>query len=193
MLGRTLTKAELSHATDAVNRVKQAMEELPPPPFDDATAEANSDRQPRLRSMLIDVLDFEVMARFVLGHHRKTITEPQWQAFLFEYRELVLSGRELPLSQSWTGKVEIVDVRAFGKEDFLVSVDLQQEGINAERIALRMRRREESVYGYKVIDAYVEGLSLLQTQRSAYDGVLRDMGIDGLTALLGSKGEPGEN
>ena len=143
--------------------------------------------------MLIDVLDFEVMARFVLGHHRKTITEPQWQAFLFEYRELVLSGRELPLSQSWTGKVEIVDVRAFGKEDFLVSVDLQQEGINAERIALRMRRREESVYGYKVIDAYVEGLSLLQTQRSAYDGVLRDMGIDGLTALLGSKGEPGEN
>ncbi|MCH7694505.1 MAG: ABC transporter substrate-binding protein [Proteobacteria bacterium] len=52
------------------------------------------------------------------------------------------------------------------------------------RVGFRIRRRPESFFGFKIIDAVTNGLSLLVTQRGDFKPTLDKDGIDGLVAAL---------
>ena len=52
------------------------------------------------------------------------------------------------------------------------------------KVGFRIRRRPESFFGYKIIDAVTEGLSLVTTQRGDFAGVLANGGIDRLIQTL---------
>jgi phospholipid transport system substrate-binding protein len=50
-----------------------------------------------------------------------------------------------------------------------------------------MRKTEQ---GWKIYDIVVEGVSLVLTYRSEFDGVVRQSGVDGLIKALASKNAP---
>jgi len=158
---------------------------------DDAGAIAGSaelplgERLKKFRGLLVYVLDFEVMARFVLGGHRQSATLDQWDTFLSLYKELFLTGYSFTSVDAWSGTVDIQGVIRYG-DDILVQFLLRSPDKDELRLDFRVRRNKER-FGIKVIDVLLEGVSLLQTQRADFSAILRDQGLDGLNRVLADK------
>ncbi|MBI2584652.1 MAG: ABC transporter substrate-binding protein, partial [Rhodospirillales bacterium] len=142
-----------------------------------------TERVNKFRGMLGTVVDFKPMARFVLGKHYESVTPEQWERFFLTYKELFLSGYEFSAAKSWTGKYELETVREYG-DDILVTVKFVRQDAAPLRVGFRIRRRPESFFGYKIIDALTDGMSLVTTQRNDFAGVLASGGIEGLIQTL---------
>lgn len=140
-------------------------------------------RMQKFRGLLGHVVDFKIMANFVLGKHREKVTPEQWEDFFFLYQEMFLSGYSITSARSWTGKFEVKSIRAYGP-DILVTIEAQRQSEESLQFALRVRRKPESFFGFKIIDATVNGLSLLVTQRDEFAGLLDKQGIGGLIKAL---------
>ena len=142
-----------------------------------------TERVNKFRGMLGTVVDFKPMARFVLGKHYESVTPEQWERFFLTYKELFLSGYEFSAAKAWTGKYELETVREYG-DDILVTVKFVRQDAGPLRVGFRIRRRPESFFGYKIIDALTDGMSLVVTQRNDFAGLLASGGIDGLIQTL---------
>jgi ABC-type transporter MlaC component len=141
-------------------------------------------RVEKFRGLLGEVVDFKPMAQFVLGGYYDTATPDEWAHFYATYKELFLSGYEFTAGENWTGKYEIEKIRAYGK-DMLISIRLDREdGLEAVKVGFRVRRRPNSFFGYKIIDALTKGISLLVTQRDDFRTHLKKGGLPYLTDTL---------
>ena len=143
------------------------------------------ERLRKFRGLLVYVLDFEVMARFVLGRHRQTATLDQWDTFLSLYKELFLTGYSFTSVDAWSGAIDIQGVIRYG-DDILVQFVLKSPGSADLRLDFRVRKKKQG-FGIKIIDVLLEGVSLLQTQRADFSTVLRERGLDGLNQVLALK------
>ncbi|MFQ5939341.1 MAG: ABC transporter substrate-binding protein, partial [Alphaproteobacteria bacterium] len=141
------------------------------------------ERLEKFRGMLGVVVDFEPMARFVLGRHKDTVTPEQWEDFFLLYRELFLTGYSFSGAKSWAGKYEVKFIRAYGP-DTLVTVEFTDERGKIVEVQFRLRRQLESFFGFKIVDAMTKGVSLLVTQRDEYSPVLEREGVEGLIRAL---------
>ena len=144
------------------------------------------ERVKKFRGLLGHVVDFGPMAKFVLGKHRQTASQEQWDTFFFVYKELFLAGYEFSSFNSWSGKFEVKTIRAYGR-DVLITIEARRPGKDPLEFALRVRRRPGSFFGFKIIDAMLKGISLLVTQRDEFAPVLARDGVDGLIATLEKK------
>ena len=141
----------------------------------------------KFRGLLGEVVDFKPMARYALGKFYDSATPDEWAHFYATYKELFLSGYEFSSGKNWTGKYEVEKIRAYGK-DTLISVRLDREdGSEAFKVAFRVRRRPNSFFGFKIIDALTEGISLLVTQRADFQPQLNAGGIPRLIETLENK------
>ena len=145
-----------------------------------------ADRIRKFRGLLGHVVDFTVMANFTLGNHRPSVHPEQWETFFLLYQELFLSGYTFTSSHSWVGKFEVKSIRAYGP-DILVSIVAERKNEKPLEFALRIRQKPDSYFGFKVIDAMVDNLSLLVTQRDEFQPVLSRDGIAGLIKVLEDK------
>lgn len=141
----------------------------------------------KFRSLLREVVDFKPMAEFVLGRHYDSATPDEWARFYATYKELFLSGYEFSAGKNWTGEYEIEKTRAYGK-DTLISIRFDREnGLEPVKVGFRVRRRPNSFFGYKIIDALTKGVSLLVTQRADFRSHLSAGGIPHLIEALEKK------
>ncbi len=123
------------------------------------------------------------MARFVLGSHYEDVSPEQWDKFYATYKELFLSGYEFTEADNWTGDFKVESIREYGK-DTLVTISFPRQSQAPFRVGFRIRRRPDSFFGFKIIDAVTDKLSLLVTQRDDFAPILKKDGIDGLVATL---------
>ena len=102
-------------------------------------------------------------------------------------KELFLSGYEFTAGENWTGKYEIEKIRAYGK-DTLISIRLDRVNSSKPvRVGFRVRRKPNSFFGFKIIDALTKGVSLLVTQRDDFRTHLNKGGLPYLTDALEKK------
>ena len=141
----------------------------------------------KFRGLLGEVVDFKPMAQYVLGRHYDSATPDEWARFYAVYKELFLSGYKFSAAKNWNGKYEVEKIRAYGK-DTLISVRLDREdGSEYLKVAFRVRRRPNSFFGFKIIDALTAGVSLLVTQRADFQSNLNAGGIPRLIEALEKK------
>ena len=141
------------------------------------------ERIAKFRGMLGHVVDFEPMARFVLGHQYERATPAQWDNFFLLYKELFLTGYSFSKAKSWAGKYDIKEIRPYGK-DTLVMVEFIDAKGETLTVGIRIRRKPDSFFGFKIIDAMTKGISLLVTQKEEFAPFLAKDGIDGLNRAL---------
>ena len=141
------------------------------------------ERLAKFRGMLGHVVDFEPMARFVLGRQYERATAAQWGNFFLLYQELFLTGYSFSKAKSWAGKYDIKEIRPYGK-DTLITVEFIDETGESLTVGIRIRRKVESFFGFKIIDAMTKGISLLVTQKEEFAPFLAKGGIDRLIEAL---------
>lgn len=137
----------------------------------------------KFRGMLGFIVDFDVMSRFVVGKYKDQMTPEQFEDYQALYRELFLSVYDFTSGETWAGGFEIEQVRPYGG-DYLVKLLLGKPGPNQKKVGLRIRRKDNSFFGFMIIDALVANVSILKTQHDDFHAILGRQGVDGLLAKL---------
>jgi phospholipid transport system substrate-binding protein len=140
------------------------------------TAGASRDqRENRVRELLGRYFAVDTIGRWVLGRYWQQASAAEQADYLTLFEDLIVttyverfsrySGEKLAVSRS------VVD-EASG--DVLVFSDITRPaGGQPVGVGWRVRARDETM---KIVDVYVEGVSLGQTQRSEFASVIRNSG-----------------
>jgi phospholipid transport system substrate-binding protein len=78
---------------------------------------------------------------------------------------------------------KVIGQRASGENDISVESNILQNNKSPVKVEFRVRQTET---GFKIVDVYVEGISLLITKRDEFITVLSREGMDGLLSRLRS-------
>ena len=139
-----------------------------------------SEKQQKIEHLFSDKVDIDFIAKFVLGPSWRTATPEQQQAYVAAYKPFILknySGRLTKYSgQTYTLK----GARGEGDVVYVTMLIIDPQG---ENVSLDYRLRDVAG-ALKIVDITVEGVSLLNTQRSEFKSVVNSKGIDGLIEAL---------
>jgi phospholipid transport system substrate-binding protein len=140
----------------------------------------------RLRVIAHEVVlphvDIRVMSRWVLGKNWRKATPEQREAFVVEFRELLL-GTYIRQVNTYEGEVvHFQPSRGVQKEGrAVVNAEIEQPNGPAVHAIFRMHQVDGA---WLIYDVSVEGISLVATHRSSFNNEIRTSGIDKLIARL---------
>ena len=143
-----------------------------------------AEREAAFRDVMVRGFDIPTVTRFVLGRHWNSATDEQrteFSAIFLDFLVRVYTVR--------------FDADAYGGEQFAVRSAIADEsgdtivraqvvrpsGVAPIGLDFRVRSKDGN---HKVIDLYVEGISMLITHRLEFDSVVNRKGIDGLLSAI---------
>ena len=139
-----------------------------------------AEREAAFRDVMVRGFDVPLVTRFVMGKHWKSATDEQraeFSAIFLDFLARVYASR--------------FDSYSYGGEQFTVRSAIADEsgdsivrarvarpsGADPVELDFRVRTRNGT---HKVVDLYVEGISMLLTHRVEFSSVINRKGIDGL-------------
>ena len=141
---------------------------------------------PRLREIAYDVVltnvDFEGLSRWVLGKYWRAATPQQREAFMTEFREMLLGSYLRSVSSYEENAVRFMPLRDNPHKDrVIVNAEVDRPNGPTVDVAFRMRQVGEQ---WLIYDVAVEGISLVATHRTSFSREIRSSGMDSLIARL---------
>ncbi len=143
-------------------------------------------REARFRDLLSAGFDMPFIARFVLGKHWRKATPQQRSDYQALFTEFILQSYSRRMGGYSGETFTVAGARAAGKKDVMVKTRIVQPGGLAIKADWRVRPLNGQ---YKIIDIMVEGVSMAVTQRSEFNSVVRQRGIQGLLEALRARTE----
>ena len=158
---------------DRVKRDKEVLQENPGEMF-------------RLVSDLIfPHFDFAVMSRFVMGSEWKSLPEDKRQAFVDQFRKLLVRTYATALLEFSDQEINYVrsEIKA-GASTAKVFQEIKSKSGTPMIISYRLHNRDTD---WKVFDVTVSGVSLVKTYRASFQSITASKGVDALIASLKEK------
>jgi len=181
--------ANTAHAGDKTAQV--FIEGLADEAVQALTAEGVSrdERVTRFREMLSQNFDVPVIGRWVLGRYWRTATDAEKEEYLQLFEDYIVITYVERFDQYSGEVIKVVkSVSDPGKDSLVFSEIHRPTGGEPIRIDWRVRSQSDI---YKIIDVYVEGISMSQSQRKEFTSVIRSRGgkVAGLIDVLRTKVE----
>lgn len=151
------------------------------------TSLSQDQKQAKLRVVFEQNADFNWIGQFVLGRHWNEATPEQQQAYLKNYRGFIVTNYADKFKKYSGQTYKILGITPLDEGESLVKMEIEDPNPNNPDISTNYKIRETKGQ-YKIFDIIVEGVSLITTQRSEFDSVVKRKGLDGLIELLGKKG-----
>ena len=137
----------------------------------------------KIEALFSDKVDINFIAKFALGKYSREATDAQRTAYIAAYKPFILKSYASRLTRYSGETYSLKQARPDGDATIVTMVitDPQGQTINVDY-------RLESIEGsYKIVDIIVEGVSLLNTQRSEFASIIDSKGLDGLIDALKAK------
>jgi phospholipid transport system substrate-binding protein len=129
--------------------------------------------------------DFGIMSQWVLGDSWKDADEPTREAFIEEFRKLLVRTYATALLGFSNQAIMYPDVEQKGTgKTATVKQEIAQPGGGSIPIVYRLHNRSGD---WKVFDVSVDGVSLVKTYRASFGPVIRNDGLAGLIQSMSSK------
>lgn len=132
--------------------------------------------------LILPNIDFNTASRWVLGKHWRSASDAQRNAFVSEFRELLISTYLRSLDKYHDNVIKILPARP-GQPDGRAIVDAEVEQVGGPKVQVMFRLHRKADY-WLVYDIVIEGISLVATHRSGFATEIRDKGLDSLIARL---------
>jgi phospholipid transport system substrate-binding protein len=130
-------------------------------------------------------IDFRAAAQWVLGKHWRKASRAQREAFVAEFRELLVGTYLRSLEQYKDNSIRILEARPGQPERrAVVDAEVLQPGGPPIKVLFRLH---QSKSGWLVYDIVIEGVSLVATRRSEFSTYIRNEGLDGLITNLAAR------
>ena len=143
-------------------------------------ANTEAAKQAKIESIFSDKVDIAFVAKFVLGKHWRTANTQQQQEYLAAYKPFILKNYAGKLAKYSGETYTIKDAHADGDASVVTMAIHDQSGQDV-MVDYRLRGGDGAM---KIVDITIEGVSLLTTQRSEFNGIVERKGIDGLIEAL---------
>ncbi len=146
---------------------------------------SKSQRTAHFSGLIARDLDIPVIGRFVLGKHWRKASMQQRKAYLSVFKRYVIGTYSSRLGGAKLKEFKVIGIRNVGTLDILVKTRLSKLDNGFILADWRMRERKGQ---YKILDLYVEGVSMSMTLRQEFSAIIQGKnGIDGLIAMLNSR------
>lgn len=147
--------------------------------------------QERLRQLAYEAVlphvDFVTLSRWVLGKHWRKATPAQREAFMTQFREMLLVTYLRNVTSYRETAVRFQPLRVAPQDNRVeVHAEVEPEGMPVVHVMFRMHRVDGS---WLIYDVSVEGISLVATHRSGFSQEISRNGLDGLIARLAEKNQ----
>ena len=141
-----------------------------------------AEREDTFRRLLRDDFAMEKIGRFVVGPHWRTMTPKQQAEYQELFAEWVLKTYSARLGGYSGEQFNVLRTSPAGRRDVIVHTKIvKSDAGNGLSVDWRVRKSDEK---YKIIDIYVEGVSMAVTQRSEFDSIVRRHGVEGLISMI---------
>lgn len=146
---------------------------------------ADAKRKAGFGKLLTTNFDLKTIGRFVMGRHWREASDAQQQEYQKLFEKMVVGVYTQRFSDYSGQQLAVLgSVPAGGSsKDVFVKSEIRQAEEGAPPVAVEWRVRPEG-NSFKIVDAVVEGVSMSVTQRSDFDAIIAQGGIDGLIAEL---------
>jgi phospholipid transport system substrate-binding protein len=138
-------------------------------------------REDKFRELLRDDFAMDKIGRFVVGGYWRKMDEAQRAKYQKLFSQWVLKTYSVRLGGYSGESFRVIRTTDAGRRDVIVHTRIERQGGNGFDANWRVRRVDDRL---KIIDIYVEGISMAVTQRSEFESILRKHGIDGLLSRL---------
>jgi phospholipid transport system substrate-binding protein len=123
-----------------------------------------------------------MLSRWVLGKHWRKATPAQREAFMTQFREMLLVTYLRNVTSYRETAVRFLPLRAAPQDDrVVVQAEVEPQGMPVVNVMFRMHRVDGQ---WLIYDVAVEGVSLVATHRSGFSQEISRNGLDGLIARL---------
>jgi len=142
----------------------------------------DTQRQEKLRSILRSYFDVSSIGKWVLGRHWRKANAAERTEYLGLFEDLIVNTYALRFKSYSNEKIKLTGTASRGQTAIVKSV-IQREGQQPVRVDWRVTYPDGQ---YKIFDVVIEGVSMIQTQRSEFSSVIRRNGgnVSGLIATL---------
>jgi phospholipid transport system substrate-binding protein len=135
------------------------------------------DRKNEIIKLVGSVVDNKWIARFVLARNYRSASKEQFSEFQKLYRDFIIYTYA-PSFKGYNGeKFKIKEVLNQGKYFMVKCLLVMKDGPDVN-IAFRLKKRKNSDE-FAILDIIAEGVSLIETQRSEFNSVISQKGLDG--------------
>lgn len=138
-----------------------------------------------VRNDLMPHIHVKYAGQLVLGKNLSTATDAQKEAFFSAFGQFIEQAYAQVLTQYSDQKVEIESEKPVGDKTIVsIRVNVLQSG-SAQPIKLDFKWRKNSRTGeWQAYDMAAEGVSMVVTKQNEWSSILRQKGIDALTAQV---------
>ena len=150
----------------------------------DVTREKRVDR---FRDLLSHNFDVQLIGKWVMGRHWRSASETEKTEYMSLFEDLIVITYVDRFDQYSGEALKVVNtVMDPGKDAIVYSELLRPNSKDVIRVDWRVRQAGDE---YRIVDVYVEGISMGQTQRSEFASVIKQKGgtIEGLLQVLRTK------
>lgn len=150
------------------------------------TGTTRDERIVRFRALLNHNFNVPLIGKWVLGRHWRTANPAEKAEYMSLFEDLIVITYVEYFDQYSGEALKVVKTITDPGKDSVIYTHLMRPSGDAIRVDWRVREDKDS---YKIIDVYVEGSSMGQTQRSQFASLIRKNGgkLSGLIKALRSK------
>ena len=141
----------------------------------------------RFRSLLAHNFNVPLIGKWVMGRHWRAASDMEKDEYMSLFEDLIVITYVDRFDQYSGEKINVVNtIMDPGKDAMVYSELVRPQGGDVIRIDWRVRQNGDN---YKIVDVYVAGISMGQTQRSEFASVIKQKGgtVEGLLQVLRTK------
>jgi len=139
----------------------------------------------KLEALFMQSVDIDWIGKFVLGRYWRGATDTQKHQYLINYRTFLIKHYTSNLVDFTDANFQVTKVVPDDSGGDRVTVLLKRPQAEDTVVDYTVRQKEGS--GLKVYDIAVEGVSMITTQRSEFNSVVSQKGLDYLIAQLDAR------
>ena len=138
-----------------------------------------------VRNDLLPYVQVNYAGSLVLGSHFKSTTPEQREKFFKAFSDFIEQAYAQVLTAYTDQNIQIEPAKEVGDKNLVsIRVNIMQNGGQAP-IKLDFKWRKNSTTGeWQAYDMVAEGVSMVVTKQNEWSGILRQQGIDALTAQI---------
>lgn len=141
---------------------------------------APDQRHGRLKTLIRESFDLELIGRFVLGRFWREATDAQRTDFQDLYAHHLVSSYARQLDAYEAKTLTVVSTRDVSKKDVLVETEIVSAS-GPVRAGWRVRAADNS---RKIVDVEIDGISMALSHRQEFGSVANRAGVDGLIKIM---------
>lgn len=138
----------------------------------------------KIEELIVSQMDFEAMAKLVLGKHWRAATPEQRSQFIEQFKTLLIRTYRTSLAEYSNEKVDFLPFHEGEQPDKLATVKSEIVRSNGPSIPINYSLRYKKEDGWKVYDIGIEGVSLVTNYRSSFSREINQNGMDHLIESL---------